>query len=226
MVTGIIGKKIGMTQVFGADGVVTPVTVIKAGPCVVVQAKTAGKDGYEAVQLGLVEDKPAKANKAMGGHYKKANVPPTRVRREVALAKGSEPVVAGTEVVASSLFKDGETVDVIATSRGRGFQGVMKRHHFGGGAATHGSMFHRAPGGIGASSFPSRVIKGKRFPGHMGSDRVTQRNLKIVRVDAENNLVLVRGAVPGAPGGILVLRKAIAPHPVRIPQVEKPKGKK
>lgn len=226
MVTGIIGKKVGMTQVFGADGVVTPVTVIKAGPCVVVQAKTAAKDGYEAVQLGLVEEKPAKANKAMGGHYKKANVPPTRVRREVALAKGSEPVAAGTEVVASSLFKDGETVDVIATSRGRGFQGVIKRHHFGGGAATHGSMFHRAPGGIGASSFPSRVIKGKRFPGHMGADRVTQRNLKIVRVDAENNLVLVRGAIPGAPGGILVLRKAIAPHPVRIPQVEKPKGKK
>ncbi len=128
-------------------------------------------------------------------------MPPTRVRREVAVAKGSEPVAAGTEVVASTLFKDGETVDVIATSRGRGFQGVMKRHHFGGGAATHGSMFHRAPGGIGASSFPSRVIKGKRFPGHMGSDRVTQRNLKIVRVDAENNLVLVRGAIPGAPGG-------------------------
>lgn len=226
MVTGIIGKKVGMTQVFGADGVVTPVTVIKAGPCVVVQAKTAAKDGYEAVQLGLVEDKPAKANKALGGHYKKANVPPTRVRREVALAKGSEPVAAGTEVIASALFKDGETVDVIATSRGRGFQGVIKRHHFGGGAATHGSMFHRAPGGIGASSFPSRVVRGKRFPGHMGSDRVTQRNLKIVRVDAENNLVLVRGAIPGAPGGILVLRKAIAPHPVRIPQVEKPKGKK
>lgn len=226
MVTGIIGKKVGMTQVFGADGVVTPVTVIKAGPCVVVQAKTAAKDGYEAVQLGLVEDKPAKANKALGGHYKKANVPPTRVRREVQLAKGSEPVAAGTEVVASSLFKDGETVDVIATSRGRGFQGVIKRHHFGGGAATHGSMFHRAPGGIGASSFPSRVVRGKRFPGHMGADRVTQRNLKIVRVDAENNLVLVRGAIPGAPGGILVLRKAIAPHPVRIPQVEKPKGKK
>ena len=226
MVTGIIGKKVGMTQVFGADGVVTPVTVIKAGPCVVVQAKTSAKDGYEAVQLGLVEDKPAKANKALGGHYKKANVPPTRVRREVKLAKGSEPVTAGTEVVASSLFKEGEVVDVVATSRGRGFQGVIKRHHFGGGAATHGSMFHRAPGGIGASSFPSRVIKGKRFPGHMGADRVTQRNLKIVRVDAENNLVLVRGAIPGAPGGILVLRKAIAPHPVRIPQVEKPKGKK
>ncbi len=126
MVTGIIGKKVGMTQVFGADGVVTPVTVIKAGPCVVVQAKTVAKDGYEAVQLGLVEDKPARVNQALGGHYKKANVPPTRVRREVAVAKGSEPVAAGTEVVASTLFKDGETVDVIATSRGRGFQGVIE----------------------------------------------------------------------------------------------------
>jgi large subunit ribosomal protein L3 len=226
MVTGIIGKKVGMTQVFGADGVVTPVTVVKAGPCVVVQAKTAGKDGYEAVQLGLVEERPARVNKALEGHYKKASVPPTRVRREVKVQKGAEAPTAGQEVVASSLFKEGEVVDVVATSRGRGFQGVIKRHHFGGGAATHGSMFHRAPGGIGASSFPSRVVKGKRFPGHMGSDRVTQRNLKVMRVDADNHLILLRGAVPGAPGGYLVIRKAIAPHPVRIPQVEKPKGKK
>ena len=226
MVNGIIGKKIGMTQLFLEDGTLAPATVLQAGPCVVVQAKTTQTDGYDGVQLGFVESAPARANRAISGHYRKANVPPTRVRREVAVAKGSDPVAAGTEVVASSLFKDGETVDVIATSRGRGFQGVIKRHHFGGGAATHGSMFHRAPGGIGASSFPSRVIKGKRFPGHMGSDRVTQRNLKIVRVDAENNLVLVRGAIPGAPGGYLVIRKAIAPHPVRIPQVEKPKGKK
>ena len=226
MVTGIIGKKVGMTQVFGADGVVTPVTVIKAGPCVVVQAKTVAKDGYEAVQLGLVEDKPAKANKALGGHYKKANVPPTRVRREVSLAKGSEPVAAGTEVVASTLFKDGETVDIIATSRGRGFQGVIKRHHFGGGAATHGSMFHRAPGGIGASSFPSRVIKGQRFPGHMGADRVTTRNLKVVKVDADNNVLLLSGAVPGAAGGYVVIRKAVAKKPDPQPQAEKKKGKK
>jgi large subunit ribosomal protein L3 len=226
MVTGIIGRKVGMTQVFGADGVVTPVTVVKAGPCVVVQAKTAGKDGYEAVQLGLVEERPARVNKALEGHYKKASVPPTRVRREVQVKQGAEAPAAGQEVVASSIFTEGEVVDVIATSRGRGFQGVIKRHHFGGGAATHGSMFHRAPGGIGASSFPSRVVKGKRFPGHMGSDRVTQRNLKVVRVDAENHLLLLRGAIPGAPGGYLVIRKAIAPHPVRVPQVEKPKGKK
>jgi large subunit ribosomal protein L3 len=225
MVTGIIGRKVGMTQVFGADGVVTPVTVLKAGPCVVVQTKTADKDGYEAVQIGLVEERPARVNKALEGHYKKANVPPTRVRREVQVKQGGDPVSVGQEVVAS-LFAEGEVVDVVATSRGHGFQGVVKRHHFRGGAATHGSMFHRAPGGIGASSYPSRVVKGKRFPGHMGADRVTQRNLKVMRVDAENNLLLLRGAVPGAPGGYVVIRKAVAPHPVRVRQVEKPKGKK
>jgi len=226
MVTGIIGKKVGMTQVFGADGVVTPVTVLKAGPCVVVQTKSAtGKDKYDAVQLGLVEERPARVNKALAGHYAKASVPPTRVRREVKLKPGGGPLTAGQEVVVS-MFAEGDVVDVIATSRGRGFQGVIKRHHFAGGAATHGSMFHRAPGGIGASSFPSRVIKGKKFPGHMGSDRITQRNLKVVRVDAENHLLLVRGAIPGAPGGYLVIRKAIAPHPVRVPQVETKKGKK
>jgi large subunit ribosomal protein L3 len=225
MVNGIIGRKVGMTQIFEKDGTVVPITVIKAGPCVVVQTKTAPTDGYEAVQLGLVADAPAKVNKPTAGHFKKANVPPTAIRREMKVATGGEAPKAGDQVLVN-IFNPGDRVDVIATSRGKGFQGVMKRHNFAGGAATHGSMFHRAPGGIGASSFPSRVIKGKRFPGHMGSDRVTQRNLKIVRIDAENNLVLVRGAIPGAPGGYLVLRKAIAPHPVRIPQVEKPKGKK
>ena len=155
MVTGIIGKKIGMTQVFGADGVVTPVTVIKAGPCVVVQTKTAQTDGYESAQIGLVEDKPAKVSRGLQGHYAKANVPPTRVRREVGIS--GDGVTAGSEVLASAVFADGEVVDVIGTSRGHGFQGVMKRHGFAGGAASHGSMFHRAPGSIGASSYPSRV---------------------------------------------------------------------
>jgi large subunit ribosomal protein L3 len=226
MVTGIIGRKVGMTQVFGADGVVTPVTVVKAGPCVVVQAKSVAKDGYEAVQLGLVEDKPARVNKALAGHYAKAQVPPTRVRREVTVAKGATAPAAGEQVVCS-IFAQGDRVDVIATSKGKGFQGVMKRHNFAGGAATHGSMFHRAPGGIGASSFPSRVIKGKRFPGHMGSDRVTTRNLEVVRVDLEQNLILLDGAVPGATGGYLVVRKAIAAKPKRQPQAEpKKKGKK
>jgi large subunit ribosomal protein L3 len=227
MVTGIIGRKVGMTQVFGADGVVTPVTVVKAGPCVVVQAKTAGTDGYEAIQLGFVEEKPARVPKPLAGHYAKAGVPPTRVRREVKAKAGSDPVKAGEQIVVSSVFAEGDVVDVIATSRGRGFQGVIKRHNFRGGAATHGSMFHRAPGGIGASSFPSRVIKGKKFPGHMGADRVTERNLKVVRIDAENHLLLIRGAIPGAPGGYLVIRKAIARKPDPKPQPEKPtKGKK
>ena len=226
MVTGIIGRKVGMTQLFGADGVVTPVTVVKAGPCVVVQAKNVAKDGYEAVQLGLVEEKPARVNKALAGHYAKAQVPPTRVRREVTVAKGAEAPAAGAQVDCS-IFAQGDRVDVIATSKGKGFQGVIKRHNFAGGAATHGSMFHRAPGGIGASSFPSRVIKGKRFPGHMGSDRVTTRNLEVVRVDAEQNLILLYGAVPGAAGGYVVVRKAIAAKPKRRPQDEpKKKGKK
>ena len=226
MVTGIIGRKVGMTQVFGADGVVTPVTVLKAGPCVVVQAKTKQTDGYESVQLGLVEDRTPKVNKAVAGHFKKAGVPPTRVKREVAIAAGGEALKAGDQVLVS-VFKDGDRVDVVGTSKGHGFQGVIKRHNFRGGAASHGSMFHRAPGSIGASSYPSRVIKGMRAAGHMGSERVTVRNLRVVKVDAENHLLLVRGAIPGATGGYVVVRKAVAPKPEPKPQIEKPKkGKK
>jgi large subunit ribosomal protein L3 len=227
MVTGIIGRKVGMTQLFGPDGTVQSVTVIKAGPCVVVQAKTVGTDGYEAVQLGLVEEKPARATKPLAGHYKKANVPPTRVRREVALAKGAEAPKAGDQVLVASVFKNGERVDVIGKSRGMGFQGVVKRHHFAGGAATHGSMFHRAPGSIGASSYPSRVIKGMRAAGHMGAERVTTLNLRVERVDGEQHLLMVRGAVPGAPGSYVVVRKAVAAKPEPKPQEEKvKKGKK
>ncbi len=214
-----------MTQLFSEDGTVCPVTVIKAGPCVVVQAKDAARDGYEAVQIGLVEERPAKVTRAVGGHYKKAGVPPTRVRREVKLAKASEAMKAGDQVMVS-IFTAGDRVDVIGTSRGHGFQGVVKRHNFGGGAATHGSMFHRAPGSIGASSYPSRVVKGMRAAGHMGSERVTTRNLRVERIDADNHLLMVRGAVPGADGGYLIIRKAVAAKPVRVPQVEKPKGKK
>ncbi len=214
-----------MTQLFSEDGTVRPVTVIKAGPCVVVQAKDAKRDGYESVQLGLVEDRPAKVTKALAGHYKKAAVPPTRVRREVKLATGGEAMKAGDQVMVS-IFSAGDRVDVIGTSRGMGFQGVIKRHHFRGGAATHGSMFHRAPGSIGASSYPSRVVKGMRAAGHMGDERVTTRNLRVERIDADNHLLMVRGTVPGADGGYLIIRKAIAAKPVRVPQVEKPKGKK
>jgi large subunit ribosomal protein L3 len=226
MLTGIIGKKVGMTQVFDADGTVHPATVIKAGPCVVVQAKTAQTDGYQAVQLGLVESKPSKSNKAMKGHFKNANVPPTRVMREVGVGAGGEAPKVGEQVLVS-MFADGERVDVIGTGRGKGFQGVVKRHHFAGGAATHGSMFHRAPGSIGASSFPSRVVKGMRAAGRMGGGRVTTLNLKVLRVDPENHLLIVEGGVPGAPESVVLIRKAVALKKIKVAQVEKPKkGKK
>src|SRR6187402_2536499 len=226
MVTGIIGRKVGMTQLFDKDGTVQPATVLKAGPCVVVQAKNAQSDGYEAVQLGLVEEKAPKVNKATAGHFKKANVPPTRVRREVKVAKGAEAPKAGEQVLVGGLFAAGEQVDVIATSRGLGFQGVVKRHHFAGGAATHGSMFHRAPGSIGASSYPSRVVKGMRMAGRMGGARTTVHNLKVLRVDMENNLLIVEGGIPGAPTSYVIIRKAVTAKRIKVAQVEKPKKSK
>ena len=207
MVTGIIGKKIGMTQLFSDDGVVQPATVIKAGPCVVVQAKTTARDGYEAVQLGLVEDRQPRVTKAVAGTYKKAKVSPTRIRREVAIDSSDKSPKPGDQVLVS-IFESGDRVDVIGTSRGKGFQGVMKRHGFSGGRASHGSMFHRAPGSIGASSYPSRVIKGMKGPGRMGGDRVTVRSLQVLQVDTENNLLIVNGAIPGAPGTYIIVRKA------------------
>jgi large subunit ribosomal protein L3 len=227
MVTGLIGKKIGMTQLFAADGTVSPATVLKAGPCIVAQVKTAGTDGYESVQLGLVEAKPTKENKPTQGHFKKAGVPATRVRREVTLQAGGDAPKAG-DTVSVAIFADGERVDVIGTSRGKGFQGVVKRHHFAGGGAGHGSMHHRAPGSIGASSYPSRVVKGMRMGGHMGHTRITVRNLKVLRVDAENNLLLIEGSVPGGPNSVVVIRKAIAAKKLKVAQVEpvKKKGKK
>jgi large subunit ribosomal protein L3 len=226
MVTGIIGKKVGMTQLFDADGTVHPATVLKAGPCVVAQVKAADRDGYEAVQLGFVDAKPGKENKPTAGHFKKAGVPPTRVRREVRVKAGGETPKAGDQVTVA-IFADGERVDVIGTSRGKGFQGVVKRHHFRGGRATHGSMFHRAPGSIGASSYPSRVVKGMRMAGHMGHGRVTVRNLKVIRVDADNHVLVVEGAVPGGPNSVVLIRKAVAAKPIRVAQEPvKKKGKK
>jgi large subunit ribosomal protein L3 len=207
MIEGMIGRKVGMTQVFLEDGTVAPVTVIEAGPCVVVQRRDAARDGYEAVQLGLVDAKAGRrANKAMRGHHEKAGVPPTGARREFRVDAGSE-YKPGDKVLVD-IFEGAGSVDVIGTSKGKGFQGVMKRHNFGGGAKSHGSMFHRAPGSIGSSAYPSRVFKGMRAAGHMGSDRVTVKNLKVVRVDKERNLLLVRGAVPGAPGATLLLRRS------------------
>ena len=207
MVNGIIGKKLGMSQIFAPDGTVTPVTIIKAGPCVVVQRKTVSTDGYEAVQLGLVEEKaPKKTNKPMAGHFKKAGIPPTRVLREFRLNGGEDGANVGDKVLVD-VFAVDDKVDIIGTSKGRGFAGFIKRHNFGGGRASHGSMFHRAPGSIGASAYPSRVIKGTRMAGHMGVERKTVKNLKIVGVNTEENLLLIKGAVPGPNGTVVVIKK-------------------
>ena len=208
MLDGLIGIKLGMTQVFDEAGVVTPVTVIKAGPCVVVQKKSKETDGYEAVQIGLVEFiRPSRVKKPRTGHFKKAGVNSCRILREFG-ESGGEAVNIGDQVLAQNVFQPQEKIHVVGTSKGRGFAGLVKRHHFGGGRATHGSMFHRAPGSIGASAYPSRVLPGMRAAGHMGSERVTVKNLKIVRIEEQENLLLVAGAVPGRNGGYVLLKKA------------------
>lgn len=205
-VEGIIGRKVGMTQAYAQDGRAIPVTVLEAGPCVVVQRRSKQRDGYSAVQLGLVEARKVKrVTRPMKGHFDKAGLPPCSVLREFPVADGAELKVG--DKVSVGLFAPGDKVTIIGVSKGKGFQGVMKRHHFRGGAATHGSMFHRAPGSIGASAYPSRVLKGMRGAGHMGQDRVTVKNLTVVRVDAESNILVVKGAVPGAGGGYVVIRK-------------------
>src|SRR5678816_965155 len=207
MISGLIGKKVGMTQVIQADGTVVPVTVVQAGPCVVVQKKTVDKDGYEAVQLGFVEFiKPKRVTNGMTGHFKKAGTAPLRILREMRV-EGEDSPKAGDKVLCD-IFTAQERIHVIGTSKGRGFAGLIKRHHFRGGRASHGSMFHRAPGSIGASAFPSRVIKGMRMADHLGNARVTVRNMRVERVDQENNLLYLRGAVPGPAGGYLVLEKS------------------
>ena len=212
MINGIIGRKMGMTQIFAPDGTVTPVTVIKAGPCVVVQRKSAaGPDGYDAVQLGLVDDKPPKlknVTKPMRGHFEKtgAGIPPTRVLMEVRIDVEGGEMNVGDKVLVDQ-FADGDMVDVVGRSKGRGFAGTIKRHHFNRGPESHGSMNVRAPGSIGASAYPSRVIKGNRSSGHMGDARVTTKGLTVARVDAENNLLMIRGSVPGANGSVVVVKK-------------------
>jgi large subunit ribosomal protein L3 len=204
MISGIIGKKLGMTQVFTADGRVTPVTVVEAGPCAVVQKKTAGADGYDAVQIGFLEVKEKKANKPMSGHFKKAGTAAYRHLREF---RGDASDMEPGSKVTVDIFAKGDKVSVIGTSKGKGFQGVIKLHHFKGGGATHGSMFHREPGGIGSSAWPSRVWKNKRLPAHMGDNQVTTRGLEIVEVKGQDNLLLIKGAIPGAPGGIVIVNK-------------------
>lgn len=206
MIQGILGRKVGMTQLFAADGSVVPVTVVEAGPCVVIQRKSADRDGYEAVQVGLVEKVHAnRVSQPMKGHFAKAGVAPVRKVAEFRVEPATE-AKAGDSVTVS-IFVEGDHVDVVGVSKGKGFAGIIKRHHFGGGRATHGSMFHRAPGSIGSSAFPSRVFKGMRMTGRMGGDRVTVKNLSVARVDAENNLIYLRGAVPGGKGSILRIRK-------------------
>jgi large subunit ribosomal protein L3 len=207
MSPGILGKKIGMTQVFRPDGQVVPVTVVKAGPCVVVQRKTPTNDGYDAVQLGLVEGiKPQRRTKPALGHTKKAGVEGVRYLKEFRLRPGDDDLKAGDRVLVTD-FKPAERVDVIGVSKGRGFAGVVKRHHFRGGDATHGSMFHRAPGSIGASSFPSRVFPGMKMGGRMGGDQVTVRNLEVIQVDEDDNLLVIKGAVPGPNGSYVMVRR-------------------
>lgn len=212
MISGIIGRKVGMTQLFAEDGTVTPVTVIKAGPCVVIQTKSAaGRDGYNAVQLGLVEDKPVRlknVSKPLRGHFEKTGggTPPTRVLRE--FRQIGEPDAAIGDQIKVDVFADGDKIDVIGKSKGRGFAGTIKRHKFQRGPESHGSMNVRAPGSIGQSAYPSRVIKGTRSSGHMGDERVTVQNLTVARVDVENNLLMVRGAIPGPNGGLVMVKKS------------------
>ena len=205
MSPGILGKKLGMTQVFTAEGQVVPVTLVKAGPCVVTQRKTPATDGYDAVQLGLVEY-AKRQNKPAAGHLKKSGAEGVKFMREFRLGQGTGDLKQGDRILAEE-FKPKEIVDVIGTSKGRGFAGLVKRHHFRGGPATHGSMFHRAPGSIGASSFPSRVFPGMKMAGRMGTAQVTIRNLEIVSVDTEDNVIALKGAVPGPNGGYVMVRR-------------------
>ena len=216
-VSGILGKKVGMTQLFDERGNVHPVTVLKAGPCVITQLKTLAKDGYDAAQIGYVDFvKASKVNKAMTGHFAKSDVPPVRLLKEVAIENTSpaqgeaEAEVKAGDRILVNIFETEKFVDIIGTSKGRGFAGVIRRHHFGGGPKAHGHMF-QVQGSIGASSFPSRVFPGQRMPGHMGHEQVTVRNLRIRGIDLEDNLLLVEGAVPGPRDGYVLISKAKAP---------------
>ncbi|MCE3222766.1 MAG: rplC [Nitrospira sp.] len=203
MTNGLLGKKLGMTQIYD-ESVLESVTVIEAGPCRVVAIKTKERDGYEAIQLSFGEVKDRKLSRAELGHLKKQQAPASRVLRE--FPKVGD--VAVGETVKVDMFKKGDWVDVVGVSKGKGFQGVMKRHNYSGGPESHGSMFHRAPGSIGASSYPSRVWKNKALPGHMGDERVTVQRLKVIDARPEENLLFVRGAVPGGQNGLLIVRKS------------------
>lgn len=206
MAKAILGKKLGMTQIFAEDGKVTPVTVIEAGPCVVVQRKTSARDGYEAIQVGFGQKRERLFNKPEKGHFAKANLKPMRFLREFRV-ESSEGFSVGQEIKAD-LFSVGEKIDVTGKSRGKGFAGVIKRHNFHRGATSHGSMYHRRVGSLGATD-PARVFKGRKLPGRMGGDRVTIQGLTVAGVDLDRNLILVRGAVPGASGGLVVIKDSV-----------------
>lgn len=206
MINAIYGTKLGMTQIFNEDDRIVPVTVIQAAPNTICQVKTAGTDGYEAVQLGFGAIKESKVNKPMGGHFEKQGVAPVRHLREVRVEDASEYKPGDTVTVAN--FADTKLVDVTGTSKGKGFAGVMKRYHFAGGPGGHGAHFHRAPGSVGMCATPSRVLKGLRLPGHMGCDTVTVKNLELVRIDEEQNLILIKGAVPGGKNATVRIRMA------------------
>ncbi|MBN1273987.1 MAG: 50S ribosomal protein L3 [Candidatus Aminicenantes bacterium] len=207
MVEGLIGKKLGMTQIFQKDGDSVPVTLIQAGPCTVVQKKSKDKDGYNCLQLGFIEERPLRhPNKPAEGHFRKSEIPPVRMLREFA-HEGNEEVKEGDQFFVD-VFKEGEKVKITGTSKGKGFAGVIKRWGFRGGKKSHGSMFHRRPGSIGASAYPSRVTKGKKMPGQMGNAKVTVKNLTVIQIDKEKNLLVVKGATPGAKGGYLLIKKA------------------
>lgn len=206
MITGILGKKVGMSQIFDEKGTVIPVTLIEAGPCPVVDKKTQDQDGYNSLQLGFQEEKkPQRIKKPQQGYFEKRGIKPTRFLREIRLDAPSALEVGNLVTVES--FTVGDKVNVTGTSKGKGFSGGVKRWGYRGGPESHGSMFHRAPGSIGASSYPSRVTKGKHMPGRMGGERVTVRNLSVVKIYPERNLILIKGATPGPPGGFLIIRK-------------------
>lgn len=204
----ILGTKMRMTRVYSEDGTAVAATAIEAGPCPVVQVKTREKDGYEALQVGLDElTKKNLVNRPKEGHFKRAKVNATRHLREIPRPNGED--IQPGHVIKADIFKPGDRVDVTGTSKGKGFQGGVKRHNWHGGRATHGSHFHRRAGSIGAASTPSKVMKGKNMPGHMGHERITVQSLEVVHVDAENNLLFVKGAVPGTPGGLLIIKEAV-----------------
>lgn len=203
----LLGKKLGMTQIFGEDDRLIPVTVVEAGPCVVTQVKTEKNDGYSAIQIGYEDVEEKKTSKPLKGHFAKANVTPKRYLAEIRLDESGE-FKSGDKLTAD-MFTAGEKADIVGISKGKGFQGVMKRHGFGGGPGGHGSHFHRAPGSIGASSFPSRVAKGMRMAGRMGGERVTSINLEIVKVDPEQNIILLKGAVPGGKGSLIMIKQSV-----------------